>query len=171
MGLGPAEARDDLVADATVEWSAAAAANCSISAPGSTVKADMISQGGSSAMTGVGYPVWLDRQQWVLAARRRPDLLCRFTESGAGGVRANDWPVIELKAITAGLAAVYQLAGYLEAVRSELAAGKEKVVGLLISDGSLPGVVDQLAARGLGYETLSRIDYRREVAARRGPHA
>jgi hypothetical protein len=77
----------------------------------------------------VGYPVVLgsgtvrDRrgQQWRTPIGRRPDLVCRITET-KDDVRRGDWLVIENKAYEAGEEAVEQLADYVEAVKEHLAA-------------------------------------------------
>lgn len=110
-----------------------------------------------------GLPVTLSHRQHVLPNRKRPDLLCRFTEE-TPQAKIGDWLVVELKATRFYSDAADQVQGYVEQVRQHLSTGDEQVFALLITDGADHAEIEELRQRGTAHLTTAALGYRLAIA-------
>lgn len=106
------------------------------------------------------YDLELLARQWQSKDRKhRPDLICRV-RTGSERLRAGTILVLELKAGVADELAVAQLERYLSIVRSEFATEQQNVAGLLVADGMLLGLHEELTGKGIGYASATELGYR-----------
>lgn len=119
-------------------------------------------------LTEHGLPVSLEHRQRVLPSGRRPDLVCRFTDS-VQGASCSDWLVIELKATRFYEAAADQVSSYVVEVQEHWARSGEHVYGLLITDGADHSEVDRLRQRGIAHLSVAALGYRMALAQDKPP--
>lgn len=112
------------------------------------------------------YDLVLLVRQWQSQDRKhRPDLICRV-RTASERLKAGTVLVLELKAGVADEQAVAQVERYLPVVRAEFPTEQHSVAGMLVADGLVLGLHEELTCRGIGYASASELGYRDYVATR-----